>query len=307
VTYDQFISQLKKSGIQYVVLYYDARTYVEVGRFGYGFDERGKFQGGWIRDCADPLSAQILAEYCGASIRYKPLTGCEARIIGYHDRAIITINAVAKRGRQRFSGGHELGHWMCDRGQIAFQCDYACYVRGWWAANPESRANRFASDLLLPLSMFQPRSHGLPVTFATVRKLADLFEMSLTSTAIRLVEHGGLPAMLVCNSPEKREWFVASSEVKGRLWPLARPAQMTLAFSLLKEGTRRTEPKDVRCDYWINHPRADRYWIKEDSFRLTEGSVLSLLWWEDEKQLLDLDEYEERLGTRRSDERENWD
>ncbi len=255
----------------------------------------------------EDLDVEAIAEYCGASIRYKPLTGCEARIIGYRDRAIITINISAWRGRQRFSAGHEIGHWMCDRGQVAFQCDYANYVRGWWAANPETRANRFASDLLLPLVMFQPRSRSLPVTFATVRRLADLFQMSLTSTAIRLVEHGGLPAMLVCNSPEKREWYVASAEVKGRLWPLARPDQMTQAYALLKEGRRHTEPKDVRSDHWINHPRADRYWIKEDSIRLNEGSTLSLLWWEDEKQVLDLDEYEESMGTRRSDGRENWD
>src|SRR6266853_331549 len=100
-----------------------------------------------IRDPED-LDIDAIAEYCGASIRYKALTGCEARVIGYRDRAIITINATAWRGRQRFSGGHELGHWMCDRGQIAFQCDYINYVRGWWAANPETRANRFAGDLL---------------------------------------------------------------------------------------------------------------------------------------------------------------
>lgn len=260
-----------------------------------------------IREPGD-LDIEAIAQYCGATVRYGPLSGCEARIIGFRDRAIITINENSWRGRQRFSGGHELGHWMCDRGRVAFQCDYASYVRGWWAANPETRANRFASELLLPLSMFTPRARGLPVNFATVRKLAAVFEMSLTSTAIRLVEYGGLPAMLVCNNAQKREWFAASSGVKGRLWPLERPEQETSAFSLLKERSRRAaEPKDVRCDHWINHPRADRYWIKEDSLRLKEGSVLSLLWWEDEKQLLDLDEYEERQGTERSDRRENWD
>jgi hypothetical protein len=113
--------------------------------------------------------------------------------------------------------------------------------------------------------------------------------------------------MLVCNGQWKREWFVASSHVKGRLWPLARPKEGSLASSLLNKPNERKGPADVRSDNWINHPRADRYWIKEDSLKLTEGSVLSLLWWEDEQQLLDLDEYEERQGTRRSDGRTNWD
>jgi len=155
--------------------------------------------------------------------------------------------------------------------------------------------------------MFRPRARGLPVTLKSVRKLADAFKMSLTSTAIRLVEHGGLPSMLVCNGPEKREWFVASPEVSGRLWPFVRPEEGSLAFSLLNNAAEDKGPTDVRCDHWINHPRAERYWIKEDSLRLKEGTVLSLLWWEDERQLLDLDEYDEQRGTTRSDGRTNWE
>ena len=42
----------------------------------------------------------------------EPLTGCEANIIGRGDKAIITINSKSIPGRQRFSAGHELGHWM---------------------------------------------------------------------------------------------------------------------------------------------------------------------------------------------------
>lgn len=259
-----------------------------------------------IRDPED-LDIEAIAEYCGATIRYKPLYGCEARIIGYRGRAIITINQNSWRGRQRFSGGHELGHWMCDRNEIGFRCEYQSYVHGWFVANPEAQANRFASDLLLPVWMFRPRARGLPVIFESVRTLADTFKMSLTSTAIRLVEHGWLPSMLVCNSPQKRVWFVATPEVSGRLWPLARPGKGSLAFSLLNNVSEKKGPIDVRCDHWINHPHADRYWIKEDSLRLKEGTVLSLLWWEDEAQLLDLDEYEERMGARRSDGRTNWE
>jgi Zn-dependent peptidase ImmA (M78 family) len=259
-----------------------------------------------IREPAD-LDIEAIAEHCGATIRYRPLYGCEARIIGYRGRAIITVNVNAWRGRQRFSGGHELGHWMCDRNQIAFGCNYENYVRGWRAADPETRANRFASDLLLPISMFKPRADRLPVTFDTVQSLAKLFEMSLTSTAIRLVEHGGLPAMLICNGPSQREWFIASSEVRGRMWPLARPGYNTLASHLLTSQTERSGQRDVRADQWINHPRACDYWIKENSLRLKEGSVLSLLWWEDEQQLIDLDEYEERTGNQRSDDRPDWE
>jgi Zn-dependent peptidase ImmA (M78 family) len=255
----------------------------------------------------EDLDVEAIAEYCGATIRYKPLSDCEARIIGFHNRAIITVNTSSSRGRQRFSGGHELGHWMCDRGKVAFRCEYETYLKGWRADNAETRANRFASDLLLPTSMFVPRARGLPVILQTARQLAIIFSTSLTSTLIRLVEHGGLPSMLVYTTPQKREWFVASAEVEGRLWPLSRPGGGSLAASLFNSKSQEKGPKDIRCDNWINHPRADQYWVKENSLSLQDGSVLSLLWWEDEQQITDLDEYEDQIGTRRSDGRTNWD
>jgi hypothetical protein len=101
--------------------------------------------------------------------------------------------------------------------------------------------------------------------------------------------------------------LVAIPAVSGRLWPVARPEQGSLALPLLSIAGQVKGPTDIRSDHWINHPRAERYWIKEDSIRLKEGSVLSLLWWEDEKQLLDLDEYEEQRGNRRSDGRTDWE
>ena len=67
-----------------------------------------------IQEPAD-IDIEAIAEDCGATIRYQPLSGCAARIMGYKDRAIITIDKDCYRPRQRFSGGHELGHWIRDR------------------------------------------------------------------------------------------------------------------------------------------------------------------------------------------------
>src|SRR5215471_9902800 len=122
-----------------------------------------------IREPED-LDIEAISEYCGATINYKALEGCEARILGYRDRAIITVNLASSRERQRFSAGHELGHWMRDRGQLSFKCEDKSFVRNWSESSPETRANRFASDLLLPIAMFRPRARGLPVTFAAVRQ-----------------------------------------------------------------------------------------------------------------------------------------
>jgi len=53
VKYEQFIRKLEKAGIEYTVFRSDTARYVEVGRFAYCFDERGRSQGGWVRSCAE--------------------------------------------------------------------------------------------------------------------------------------------------------------------------------------------------------------------------------------------------------------
>lgn len=109
------------------------------------------------------------------------------------------------------------------------------FVREWSEDSPEKRANRFAADLLLPSKMFRPLSKDLPITFASVEKLAAIFKMSLSATAIPLVEYGSDPAMLICSSVGGRQWYVASSTVNGKLWPVDRPGQSTVAAALYKD------------------------------------------------------------------------
>ena len=120
------------------------------------------------------IDIEAIAESVGATVVYERLRGCEARIIGTATRAIITVKADAPRPRQRFSIGHELGHWMHDRGRIAFACEHADIASPWDALlDPEARANRYAANLLLPAKMFKTECAAAPIEFATVRRLTS--------------------------------------------------------------------------------------------------------------------------------------
>jgi Zn-dependent peptidase ImmA (M78 family) len=240
----------------------------------------------------EDIHIEAIAEYCGATIVYEPLQGCEARILGYGDRAIITVNRASPRARQRFSGGHELGHWMRDRGKIAFVCSEKVFATEWSNDNPERRANRYATDLLLPDFMFIPRAKNRAITFETVRDLANQFQMSLTATAIRLVEFGSFPAIIVCNEPGQRRWFIRGPDVPEVLWLRDEPEHYTIAYDLLQGKVDVRSPADVCADGWIDHQNAHRYCLREDSIRISAHLVLSLLWWKDERQILDFEENE---------------
>ncbi|RMD96102.1 MAG: ImmA/IrrE family metallo-endopeptidase [Deltaproteobacteria bacterium] len=239
----------------------------------------------------EDLDIEAIAQYCGATIVYEDLSGCEARLLGYGNRAIITVDRRARRERQRFSAGHELGHWMCDRGKVAFACTAQTFTMEWSIDNAEQRANRYAADLLLPFSIFRRFVRNRTITFATARDLARTFQTSLTATAIRLVELGCAPAVIVCSDAQGRRWFKRGSErfVSPLLWPREKPAPDTIAHQILHARLRPTGPRPVPAAAWFKLPAEHPpFTLLEDSIRM-KSFVLSLLSWDDERRIIDLD------------------
>ena len=232
---------------------------------------------------------EIIAQYCGATVTYEPLNACEARVLGLGEHAIITVNSASTPQRQRFSAAHELAHWVHDRGKLAAACT-ATAIRNSWGADVESRANAYASDLLLPKAMFQPRVKGRDVTFDTVDDLRETFNTSMTATAIRLVRFGPWPSMVICSNTKGREWFVASSEIERKLWPLKSLGKNTPAYGLLHDSRPADRPTDVDADEWIDRDDADEYVVREHSRKIDSCRVLTLLWWKDQRQITALDE-----------------
>lgn len=238
----------------------------------------------------EEILLEAIAAHCGATILAQPLTGCEARILGYGDTAIITVNAAASPERRRFSAAHELGHWLRHRGKLAQACSEEMLAECWQVKDREAEANRFAASLLLPDPLFVPRARNRPITFEAVRDLADVFRTSLSATAIRLVERGSYPAMVLCCGPKGRKWFVRGDDVPEELFPRREPGPGSVAHRLLRDPASSGGCEEVDCDDWFAHEDAGRYVVREDSRRIAKNLVLTLLWWEDESQLLDLDE-----------------
>ena len=134
--------------------------------------------------------------------------------------------------------------------------------------------------------MFRPHTRGKPCTFETVKALAAAFQTSLTATAIRLVEEGDRPSMLVCTDGSTRRWFARSEILPRDFWPHPKVGKGALASRVLSRGA--TGSGVVDASEWIDHPRASDYEVHEDSVGVGD-SVLTLLWWENEKMILELD------------------
>jgi IrrE N-terminal-like domain len=225
------------------------------------------------------IDIEAIAWCLGARVKFRPLDRCEARIAGNGDQAIITVNSRSSWRRRRFSVAHELGHWKYDRGRILVCRSDEIGRSGHNYPMAERAADSYAAQLLMPAYIFDPiaRAHS-KLTFQTVNTIAELFETSVTATAIRLVEGRHSPALLVCHSPNGRKWFTRSPDVPDRWFPQDDLDAESFAFGVLF-GNQPNDPmpRKIGADAWFDRRDADRYEVQEQTFRTGDDEILTLV------------------------------
>jgi hypothetical protein len=227
----------------------------------------------------EEIDLEAIALTLGARVRYRPLDGCEARIIGNGGNAVITVNSQSSKRRQRFSLAHELGHWRYHRGKILV-CraeDIGRSDRS--ATSPERVADTFAADLLMPWFLFKPaaRNHNR-ATIHAVKTLADVFAVSLEAAAIRVVESNLFSAIVVCHGRGGRLWFHRSPSIPERWFPQSELDQDSYAFDILF-GNKPDDatPHKVGADAWFDSLEAQHYEMFEQTAKIGDGKTLTLL------------------------------
>jgi len=238
----------------------------------------------------EEIDLEALALLRGAEVRYRPLRGCEARIVGAGERAIITIDGTKmNRPRQRFSLGHELGHWEQHRGVIGVGCGRADIgPQHQEGRTNEAQANAFAANLLLPEYLFRPLCHRQALTLTAADGLAARFQASLTATAIRMVQMAFYPGMVVCYGADRRlKWKARGPGIPFWLKPHDTLDDDTQAFDVLRAPSLgpATRPQKIGAESWIDHDESFDFTITEHAAKVASGAVIALLWWEDEGQL----------------------
>lgn len=232
------------------------------------------------------IDLEAIAFSTGATVRYRPLEGCEARIVGIGDRAIISVNSRSIPTRKRFSVGHELGHWHHHRGR-SFVCrasDIGNPRRS--PADPERVADGYSADLLLPPFLFEPLARQIGrTTFKAVDDLREEFKTSLRATAIRLVEHGPEPAMLVCHAKNGRQWFNRPAQIPDKWFPQEQLDGQSYAMDVLYGKVERSRRVLIGADAWFDSREAQRYQLYEESCVASHGEILTILVFKDEEML----------------------
>ncbi|WP_432741483.1 ImmA/IrrE family metallo-endopeptidase [Methylobacter sp. G7] len=236
----------------------------------------------WNYGITDPaeIDLEAIAFGLGATVRYRKLDGCDARIVGNTTTATISINTNSYPARQRFSLAHEIGHWYEDRRTGVLPCAAEDIgPQNAEARSKEATANAFASQLILPDYLFKPMALGRPPNLDTASCLAEKFQASLTATTIKLAKVSPIITIAVCHSQTQREWFVRSNAaLTSDLWPIKQIHHDTNAFELLfGDSSNKSTPKNEPANKWLTGLSIFNSTVKVQSTKLPDGTVLSLL------------------------------
>lgn len=231
-----------------------------------------------ISDPTD-LDIEAISFAAGMAVEYRNLIGCEATLVGYGDQAIATINPAAVRGRERFSIGHELGHWTLHRGQ-SFRCRVDDPEQNLTSsASLERQADEFAAHLLMPSGLFVPRVRALgKPNLNDIEVLGDVFGASLLATCLRLVDIDTLPVIIACYSAQRRIWWKAAAHVPKRWFLKDTLDEDSFAYDLLDNGKTCRGLGKQSADAWFKNDDADDYEVLEHCIGRANGQALVLLY-----------------------------
>lgn len=229
------------------------------------------------------IDLDAIALVQGVTVKYEPLEGCEALIVGHGERAIVTVNKKSMPERQRFSLGHELGHWTHHKGRTLYCSQDDIEGNNDKARETEGNADRYASSLLMPSFLFKPAlSAHKKLSWKVVREIAKEFRCSPLATVLRIVDLNVAPMLFVYLQGGQRRWFRRSKDVAEIWFPKESPDPESFAFDLsFVENKTPAGPRKVQADAWFERWNANRFELIEDSIRMGD-CVYSILLLEDD-------------------------
>ena len=225
------------------------------------------------------IDLEAIAYSMGAIIKFRPMERCEATIVGNGRRAVIAVNSGSIPVRQRFSIGHEIGHWHLHRNRLLLCTakDIGGFRLG--RLDPERQADEFASDLILPDYLLRPMVRKLSrILLSNVRKIADEFSASQTATTLKIAKSGYFPIVVVRDRRSGPRWSIPSPLVPGWLKLRDDLDPESFAYGLLhRAAPEEIWPRSIGADAWFDFRGCDRYEVKEQSFSTSHDEVITIL------------------------------
>lgn len=216
----------------------------------------------------------------------RALCGCEAMIIGANNKATITVNETSNPQRQRFSIGHELGHWFKDRGKVGNLCsksDMDAPKGG--SKNREIIANEYASELLIPSYMLTPHLQGSQFDQQLLNQVVSSFDVSFMAALRKVMNsqhHMGFFA--IYRQDGSRKLFKANDTLPYAFLPPQTMPEGSRIYELIKNN-KESGYGLVDGEIWCKEDWANHGVVHENAFHYYNGDYITLIWWEEEEPI----------------------
>lgn len=183
------------------------------------------------------------------------------------------------RPRQRFTIGHELGHFLLPwHRRSQFNCkpqDLGFSAKAEW----ETEANRFSAELLMPRSLVigRLRAEGSP-DISHITSLAQTFETSLEMTARRYIELNEFPCAIVFSKDNVVRYSVRSDFFEMPLAVRKGDALPCASESRQSKGDSK-DWHEIDAHWWLRERRSaeELTSIFEQTLRQENGFKITLL------------------------------
>lgn len=149
-------------------------------------------------------------------------------------KLIFVSSMIRNTHRKRFVIAHEIGHFLMHRDQL-YCCDEIRMNQPPKVntTSQEMQANEFASELLLPtdeLIAYLPNKH---ISFALISKLANMYDVSVTMTAIKAVKNSSTEdEILLCYENNQLKWYATgNTSVRYSRIPVRCPIELEYCSS----------------------------------------------------------------------------
>lgn len=195
-----------------------------------------------------PVDLDGLAEKIGLKIRDVPSTGFDGalvRIEGCPEGRIATRESMAGGARKRFTIAHEIGHYLLPGHgvDISVCAKEKLDVAREKVAQMEKEANKFASELLLPLYTVAEIVGKYGFSMDTCSFVSDIFEASLTAAASQCVEASESEVALVVTDDDIIKYFQRGDRWKYYIKRNERLSTASLASTLPSGGILEVQGK----------------------------------------------------------------
>lgn len=230
-----------------------------------------------------PVPIEELARCAGISkVEAFGSTGFEGALIANDTKSdgLIFYNSQVPRPRQRFTIGHELGHFLLPwHRQGTFQCsaeDISSRTNKSW----ELEANQFSAELLMPAALLKHRlSPSKEFELNDISRVREDFGTSMESTTRRVVEVSEYAYAVVFSKDNKVRYTVSSEFFRPKLCVRKNSPLPSKSLSRLRTSSL-DDWNELDAHWWLEEPNERRHHpesIYEQTLVQDDGYKVTLL------------------------------